>query len=155
MDDLNDRSSTVQPARVPGDFWFPLFAAWVLSLAATLSALFIGEVMGQTPCVLCWYQRIFMFPLPILLGIALLRDDAEVWRYALPLSLIGAAIAGYHMLEYAGIIPAGLTPCTAAGPSCSGPGMTVFGWVSIPVLALASFVGISAALVLARRKSGP
>ncbi len=150
---MNDRASTALQARVPEDAWFPLFVAWVLSLVATLSALFIGEVMGQAPCVLCWYQRVFMFPLPIVLGIALLRDDAGVWRYALPLSLIGAAIAGYHTLEYAGIIPAGLTPCAATGPSCSGPGMTLFGWVPIPVLALASFLGISAALVLAQRKT--
>lgn len=59
-----------------------LVAAWVVSLAATLGALFIGEVMGQAPCNLCWYQRIFMFPLVLILLAACLKQDAGVWHYA-------------------------------------------------------------------------
>ncbi len=128
--------------------WALLFAAWLLSLVATLGALFIGEIMGQEPCALCWYQRIFMFPLPIVLGIALLRNDIRVWIYALPLSGLGALIAAYHMLEYAGVIPPGMTPCTATGPSCSGASMTLWGWMPIPLLSLAAFAAISGALAL-------
>jgi disulfide bond formation protein DsbB len=74
--------------------WPLLFAAWVIALVATLGALFIGEVMGQTPCVLCWHQRIFMFPLAVLLAIACFRSDPGIWRYALPLAAIGWLIAG-------------------------------------------------------------
>ena len=73
-----------------------MFIAWVISVIATLSALFIGEIMGKIPCNLCWYQRIFMFPLPIILGIALYRVDFSAWRYALPLSVGGAGIAAFH-----------------------------------------------------------
>ena len=149
---MNDQNATASTYASPDDVWLALFAAWVMALVATLAALFIGEIMGQTPCLLCWYQRVFMFPLPIMLGIALLSNDAAVWRYALPLSALGTLVASYHMLEYVGIVPAGLTPCTATGPSCSGPGMTLWGWVPIPALALVSFFGISAALVLAQRK---
>jgi disulfide bond formation protein DsbB len=150
---MNDQTSMTSANSSPDDVWLALFGAWVMALVATLAALFIGEIMGQTPCLLCWYQRVFMFPLPLILGIGLLRNDAGVWRYALPLSTIGTLVAAYHVLEYVGIIPAGITPCTATGPSCSGPGMTVFGWVPIPVLAFTSFLGISAALVLAQRKT--
>jgi len=145
--------STKPAEAITDGAWLMLFAAWVLSLAATLGALFIGEVMGQTPCPLCWHQRAFMFPLPILLAIALLRNDMGVWRYAVPLSSVGALLAAYHVLEYVGFIPAALTPCTATGPSCSGPGMTVFGWIPIPILSLLAFVAIIGALVSALRRA--
>jgi disulfide bond formation protein DsbB len=149
---MTDRTS--RPAnKISDDVWLLQFFAWVLALAATLGALFIGEIMGQAPCLLCWYQRVFMFPLPIILGLALLRNDVGVWRYALPLSGMGALIAAYHVLEYVGIIPAALTPCTAAGPSCSGSGMTVLGWVPIPALSLIAFTAISCALALAPRRA--
>jgi len=139
-------------SKLPDDAWLLLFAAWALSLAASFGALFIGEVMGQTPCLLCWYQRAFMFPLSIILGIALVRDDVGVCRYACPLGVIGALIAGYHILEYVEVIPPSLAPCTAVGPSCSGPGMTVLGWIPIPVLSFIAFSAISAALALAHRR---
>lgn len=132
--------------------WALLFAAWLMSLVATLGALFVGEVMGQEPCSLCWYQRAFMFPLPIVLGIALLRNDVRVWVYALPLSATGMLLAAYHMLEYIGVIPPSLTPCTATGPSCSGAGMTLWGWIPIPLLALIAFAAISGALALIQRR---
>ena len=82
-----------------------LYAAWIVALAATFGALFIGEVMGQAPCVLCWHQRVFMFPLAIILGIACYRSDSGVWRYALPLAALGWVVAVYHALQYFGVIP--------------------------------------------------
>ena len=66
--------------------WPLLFAAWVVALVSTLGALFIGEVMGQAPCVLCWFQRAFMFPLAVILAVACYRSDAGIWRYALPVA---------------------------------------------------------------------
>ena len=74
-----------------------LFAAWAVALIATLSVLFIGEVLGQTPCVLCWYQRAFMFPLAVILGIAAWRADFGIRIYAISLAAIGAGIALYHL----------------------------------------------------------
>lgn len=112
--------------------WRLLFAAWMIALLATLGALFIGEVMGQKPCVLCWFQRAFMFPLAVMLTIAVYVADAGVWRYALPISLIGWLIALYQSLLYAGIIPEAVEPC-GAGPSCSGSDMIIAGAVSIPL----------------------
>ena len=89
--------------------------AWFVALASTLGALFIGEVMGQMPCVTCWYQRIAMFPIVIILGVGLLRDDDSAWIYAMPLALTGGAIALWHSLLYAEIIPKPIVPCTANG----------------------------------------
>ena len=66
--------------------WNLLLLTWLVALVSTLSALFIGEVMGQAPCVLCWFQRAFMFPLAVILAIASYRSDFTVWRYALPLT---------------------------------------------------------------------
>jgi disulfide bond formation protein DsbB len=126
---------------------WPLFAAWLVALAATLSAVFIGEVLGQTPCVLCWWQRIAMFPLVAVLGVGLWRDDPGARLYALPLAAAGAALAGWHMLVYLDVIPTAIQPCLASGPSCSGEGMRVLG-VPIPLLSLGAFAAILALLAL-------
>lgn len=130
-----------------------LFLAWLVALAATLGALFIGEVMGYAPCNLCWFQRVCMFPLAAVLGLAAFRGDVGIWRYGLPLAAIGILISGYHSLLYAGVIAEALRPCTAAGPSCAGEGMALFGVVPVPFLAFATFAFIAIALLVVRGKS--
>ncbi|MGK4343176.1 MULTISPECIES: disulfide bond formation protein B [Pseudomonadaceae] len=135
--------------------WNLLLLTWLVALVSTLSALFIGEVMGQAPCVLCWFQRAFMFPLAVILAIASYRSDFTVWRYALPLTVIGAALAFVHTLLYAGLIPQPIQPCTATGPSCSGAGMTLFGVVPLPALALLAFIFIGILLIIIRRRTTP
>ena len=137
----------------PGQIWGLLLAAWVVSVFSTFGALLIGEVMGQSPCVLCWYQRIFMFPLAIVLGIGCYRSDAGVWRYALPLAVFGGLIALYHSGLYANIIPTPIEPCEQNGPSCTDEGMTLFGVVPIPFLSLGAFLTIALLLILAQRRS--
>jgi len=127
-----------------------LFAAWLVALCATLGALFIGEVLGQMPCTLCWYQRIAMFPLALVLGIACLNEDTTVRRYALPLALAGGAIALWHTLLYVGVVDAPLVPCSADGPSCTGSGMTIFGVIPLPIISLVSFLLIVLLLALLR-----
>jgi disulfide bond formation protein DsbB len=123
-----------------------LFASWAVALAATLGALFIGEVLGQAPCVLCWWQRIAMFPLVVVLGVGLWRDDPAARLYALPLAAGGAALAGWHMLVYLGVAPTAIQPCLADGPSCSGAGMRLLG-LPIPLMSLAAFAAILALLI--------
>lgn len=130
--------------------WTCLFAAWIIALAATFGALFIGEVMGQTPCNLCWHQRVFMFPLAVILAVATFREDTGVWRYALPVAVIGGLIAVFHSLLYAGIIPEAIKPC-GQGPSCSSADMTILG-LPLPFLSLAAFTAIAVLLVLPNRK---
>lgn len=131
--------------------WGPLFGAWAVALAATLAALFIGELMGQKPCNLCWHQRVFMFPLAIVLAVACLRGDAGVWRYALPLALLGAALAGFHTLLVLGVLPAAIEPCSEGVP-CTGADMLVLG-LPLPGLSLAAFVAIALLLEITRRRS--
>lgn len=132
--------------------WWPLFTAWFIALIATLGVLFVGEVMGQTPCNLCWFQRAFMFPLVIVLGIATLYSDTSVWRYGLPLAIGGVLVAGFHSLLYLGVIPEGITPCTK-GISCTSADMTILGNLPLPVLALAAFSAITALLFILRSRS--
>lgn len=132
----------------------PIFVAWVVALVATLGALFVGEVLGQAPCVLCWYQRIAMFPLPIILGIAYLRGDTNIGVYALPLALVGTAFAAWHTLLYLGILPAAVEPC-GIGPSCRGENMTILGVIPLPILSLGAFAAISISLSVFRRRTYP
>lgn len=134
------------------DRWLYLFIAWTVAVAASLGALFIGEVVGQAPCSLCWHQRAFMFPLAILLAVASFRGDAGAWLYTLPLAAIGTAIAGFHSLLYAGFIPEGIQPCSQ-GPSCASADMMILGVLPLPYLSLAAFVVIAVALIGSRTKA--
>jgi disulfide bond formation protein DsbB len=132
--------------------WRWLLAAWLVAAIATAGALFIGEVMLMLPCQLCWYQRIFMFPLVLILGMACWSDDRRGAVYALPLALGGAAIAGYHTLLVAGLIPKAWIPCSA-GVSCADQKLEILNGIPIPWLALAAFVAIAVLLMLFLRNT--
>ncbi len=132
-------------APVPG--WFPLFLAWLLASVATLSALFLGEVMGYTPCVLCWYQRICMFPLVLILAAGLFPLDRGVLRYALPLAVSGWLLAMFHWGVASGVIPESITPCTQGVP-CAVEQVVWFGFVTLPMLSVLAFSSIIGLLVL-------
>lgn len=92
-----------------------------------------------------------MFPLVLVLGVACCMSDAGVWRYALPLAVMGWLIALYHNLLYFGLIPETIKPC-GAGPSCSGADMTIFSGVPLPLLSLGVFSLLIVLLVLIRRR---
>lgn len=132
--------------------WLLLFLAWLLALLATAGALFLGEVMGKTPCVLCWYQRIAMFPLVLVLGIGLFSSDVRSALYALPLAGVGWGIAAYHLLVFWGAVSEALVPC-GSGSSCADADVQVAGMVPIPLLSLAAFTGILVSLWVARAKA--
>lgn len=149
--------SEEQPIAPHGDgrnaaFWTPLFLAWLLALLATSGALFLGEVMGKAPCVLCWYQRIAMFPLVLVLGLGLFTSDARSVRYALPLAAVGWGIAAYHVLVFWGVVSEGLVPC-GKGSSCADADVQVASVVPIPLLSLTAFSGILVALWMARARA--
>ena len=134
----------------PGWHW--LMAAWAIALVATLSALFLGEVMGMTPCLLCWYQRIFMFPLALILGMAAFAEDRRGAVYALPLTLGGAVVSSYHTALVAGWVPKWWVPC-GAGPSCSEQSLEILGGIPLPWLSLLAFMAIAVFLFVYLRKS--
>lgn len=148
-----------EPARVdatPGSgstrAWTLAFVAWLIATASTLGALFFGEVMKLPPCSLCWYQRIFMFPMALVLPFGLLPFDRKVVRATLPLAGIGLALATVHVLLVEGIIPERVAPCRQGVP-CSETVAEWFGFVTIPLLSLMAFATITVLLVVASRRS--
>jgi disulfide bond formation protein DsbB len=147
--------NTTEPtARMHNDTmaWPLIFGAWLVASVSTLGALFFGEVMQLPPCVLCWYQRICMFPLVLVLAVGLFPLDRKIVRYALPLAAIGWLFAVYHVLLIAGVIPEDIKPCTQGVP-CSEKVIEWFGFVTIPLLSVVAFSTIIALLVLAHLRS--
>ncbi|MBI5481683.1 MAG: disulfide bond formation protein B [Deltaproteobacteria bacterium] len=139
-----------QPAAPAGWWW--LFAAWLTAAGATAGSLFFSSVMDLPPCVLCWYQRIALFPLVLVLAAGLFPFDARVVRYALPLAAAGWAVAGYHNLLYWGVVPESLSPCSE-GVSCTNKHLDLFGVVSIPLLSWVGFTVLIALVVVLKRRA--
>jgi disulfide bond formation protein DsbB len=119
--------------------------AWVVALLATVGSLYFSEVAGFTPCTLCWYQRIAMYPFVALFGVALLRRARYVTG-APALTAIGALVAGYHVaLEWVPSLDTGA--CAAAAP-CTYVWFREFGIFSLPALALTAFLLILTVLLV-------
>jgi disulfide bond formation protein DsbB len=127
------------------------YLAWFIALISMVGSLFFSEVMDLPPCVLCWYQRIAMYPLVLIIGIGIINHDSNVKKYALPLSLIGLAIAIYHNLLYYGLIADSIIPCKE-GISCTSKQIEWLGFITIPLMALTAFIAISSCLLFYRPK---
>ena len=127
-----------------------LLVSWVAALIATLGSLYFSEVMHFVPCTLCWYQRIFMYPLAIILGIAVYRNDRGIYKYVLPLSIIGILISGYHTLLQKIPYLQQFEMCTSGVP-CSKDYINWLGFITIPLLALIAFITITISLVILAR----
>lgn len=120
---------------------FLLYLAWIQSAIAMGGSLFFSEIMKFPPCVLCWYQRICMYPLVLLIAVGIIRKDKHVGWYVMPLAAIGWVIALYHNLLYYGIIPKSAAPCEA-GVSCTTKFFAWFGFITIPLLSFTAFTVI-------------
>lgn len=124
-----------------------LGVATLVAAVATCGSLYLSLGLGLIPCTLCWYQRILMYPLVVVLGVAFIEDRKTIYRTVLPLSVFGGAIAAYHSLVQ-------LQPTTGSQCSIGGCGSVLFrvAGLSIPNLSLLGFVLITASmLVLAVR----
>jgi disulfide bond formation protein DsbB len=132
--------------------WLLVCASWLIAAASTLGALFFSEVMDLPPCVLCWWQRIFVFPLAVMLPFALFPFDGKVVRYALPLAIGGGLVALFHVLLVAGVVPESVKPCTQGVP-CTDMPIRWLGFVTIPLMSLVAFSTIVALLLLARTRA--
>ena len=143
-------------ARLRREFTSPrtlLGLAWLVALAATGGSLYFSNVAGFAPCVLCWWQRIAMYPLVLVLGVAILTGDRKAHRYGLPLAGAGLILGLYHIaLQLQPDLDVGA--CAADVP-CTVRYVSVFGFLSIPGMAAASFTAIIGFLtggaVVARR----
>ncbi|MBI5044856.1 MAG: disulfide bond formation protein B [Candidatus Levybacteria bacterium] len=118
------------------------YFAFIVAVAAMLGSLFFSEVLHFPPCVLCWYQRICMYPIVGILGVGIYFRDRAVYRYVFLLGSIGLAISFYHNLLYYKILPESAAPCIL-GVSCTTKFIEWFGFVTIPFLS-----GLSFALIL-------
>ncbi|WHY85169.1 disulfide oxidoreductase [Neobacillus novalis] len=128
----------------------PLLLSWIAAILATLGSLYFSEVQHFIPCTLCWYQRIFMYPLVIILGTAVYRNDKGIYKYALPLSIVGMLISGYHTLLQKVPYIQQFEMCTEGVP-CSKDYINWLGFITIPLLAFIAFTIISVSLVILSR----
>src|SRR3989338_9999576 len=123
-------------------------AAWIQALIGTVGSLFFSEVLGYPPCILCWYQRIALYPLVLILAVAILKNDKKAYQYVLPLTLTGTLISLYQNLLYYKLIPENIQPCQA-GISCTTKYIEWFGFITIPLLALLAFIFIDVLMIVA------
>ena len=119
--------------------------AFIVAATATLGSLYFSEVAEFIPCRLCWFQRIAMYPLSVVLLVGAIRRDEAVRWYAGPLAVIGAIIAGYHtLIEWRPELDTGT--CDLSGPSCTAVWFREFGFVSLALMSLVGFLAILALL---------
>jgi len=117
--------------------------AFTVVTVSTLGSLYFSEIMNYAPCPLCWYQRIFMYPLAILFGLDLLKGWKTSWRYGLPLAFIGGAIALYHtglhqLVRFGGEA----VSCGSDNVPCSAFNAMNYGYITIPAMALTGFLAV-------------
>jgi disulfide bond formation protein DsbB len=128
---------------------YELWLAFVITGVATGGSLFFSEVAHFVPCELCWFQRIFMYPLAIVTLLAAIANDHRISRYLLPLPVIGAGIAVYHILVEERVVEQTNACLVSAPGGCAVKWVDEFGYVTIPVLALTGFILAFAFLLLA------
>jgi disulfide bond formation protein DsbB len=133
-------------------FWgYELWAAFLVAAIATGGSLFFSEVAHFVPCELCWFQRVCMYPLSAAMLLAALWNDHRAPRYLLPLPIVGAGVAVYHMLIERGVVHQAQECLISAPGGCATRWIDKFGYETIPTLALTGFALVTAFLVLAAR----
>ena len=132
----NDDASRLGSSVSESGVWL----AWLVALGATLGSLYFSEVADFTPCRLCWFQRIAMYPLAVVLLVGAIRKDLNVRWYSAPLAAIGVAISGWHsLIEWRPALDNGA--CEFQGPSCTFIWFREFG-LSLANMALIGFLTI-------------
>lgn len=127
---------------------YALYIAFIQAWLATLGSLFYSQIIGLTPCVLCWYQRILMYPLVILFTVAIIRKDKNIPYYVLPMTIIGSLIAAYqYLLQMTPLGAVELTKCDLTNP-CSKIDAIYLGFITIPLMSLAAFFLISIMMII-------
>jgi len=114
----------------------------VIATVSTIGSLYFSEIIKFPPCSLCWYQRLFMYPIALIVSIGLWKKDKNLAYYILPFTIIGLIISIYHNLLYYGFISEAFQPCTV-GVSCTEKQLDLFGFVSIPLMSLLAFALIT------------
>lgn len=111
-----------------------ILLACLTALVAIIGSLFYSEIMGFEPCSLCWWQRVFLYPLAIIFWVALWKKAESAFLYALPFALASALLAAYQ--SYISLGGTSILPCTALGGACSKIYVMAFGYITIPMMSL-------------------
>ena len=122
---------------------------FIITLTSSLFSLVYSEIIGFVPCYLCWYQRVFSFPLVFIFGTAIWVKDRKIVKYILPILSAGFLVSVYQNFVYYFGGDVSNKPCDASGVSCYQQLVHEFGgYISLPMLALTMFLGlITVALV--------
>lgn len=123
--------------------------AFLVALVATAGSLFLSEFAHFTPCKLCWYQRICMYPQVLLLGFAAIKNDFNIKKYVLGLSVVGLVISTYHYLLQMSPLP---LPCTDEVANCALKQVAPYGYVTIPMMAGTAFLLIIILMLFVKKK---
>ena len=129
-----------------------IYLSWLVSFVATLGSLFFSEVMEYPPCVLCWYQRIAMYPLVIIFLVGAIQSIKDVIKFSMPLVALGWLIALYHNLIHWEIISEDLAPCVE-GVACSTVYLDWGGFITIPLMSLSAFSILFVLSILFKREA--
>lgn len=127
---------------------YALEIAIVVSTFASLGSLYLSEIVLLPPCDLCWFQRIFMYPIPVILLTAKVRKLSKIWEIVIPLAVIGVLIASYHYILQ--LFPDLATSCGFSTP-CSDTTIKEFGYVTIPWMSLSAFVWVIVFMLIAAK----
>ena len=130
-----------------------LLLAWILAFFAFAFTLYGSQILHYPVCVLCWYQRICLYPLVVILGLAAFNNDNSVVAYVLPLPIIGAVFATYHYLEQSFPSLINFIPLCSKSVPCSAKHMQLLGFITYPLLSLIACITLATLLFLARRKN--
>lgn len=123
--------------------------AFVVALTATLGSLYFSEIRHFIPCTLCWYQRILMYPLVLITLVGLIEQDEFLPTYVLPFSLIGLCVSAYHYALQLGLF--GNSGACTVGIPCNARYLNIFGFITIPLMALTAFILITVIMLATRR----
>ena len=119
-----------------------LLFMWVVSLVATLGSLYFSEIRGYIPCTMCWFQRIFMYPIVIITTVAVIQKNAKIAMTTAVFSVIGGCISLYHYsIQKIDFLTESAPACGLV--SCTGQYINWLGFITIPFLALTAFILIA------------
>ena len=132
---------------------YSIYVGFSMALIATMGSLYLSEIKHLPPCVLCWYQRICMYPLVVILGVGILRRERAIYHYVLPLAAVGWLIALYHSLIQWKVISDALSPCVQ-GISCTTVQINLLGFITIPFMSLVAFSIIILSMIMLMKYEG-
>jgi disulfide bond formation protein DsbB len=122
-----------------------------ISTMSMVLSLVYSEIVGFAPCMLCWYQRIFMYPQAFLFGMSVWKKEKLITDYSLVLAIVGLTVSIYH--NFLSWLPSVNLPCSATGPSCTMLYTNIFGYITIPVMSMTGFMVVILSLLIMKNRT--